>query len=760
MKASVVVAIALTARLADAAPPPPSGAHPRLIIDADLKAAWQAQAKLPHGPVIGAMALCDDAINTKEHDRALYQGQEWAKIEAACLIAWQATGEDKYQKTAIKFWLALIDDLDDLGDGKGGDKAAWRDSGYAIRNLGPYTALGYDWLYDKLTDDQKARARQRWKSWLDWYESKGYRAHAPGSNYHAGYLISATMIAIAEGGEAGGDGDALWNRVADQMWSVEMARALVRDGVLEGGDWLEGWQYGPLSVAEYALGARLMKKYGGGEVPGIKQWLSSILRRHVYALTPAEEGTFAAGDTEHEEPNIPVRVPTLAAVALGDASADDKRLARGELARMKLTDKEYPLYAALAGVGERPVLVPRESWPTWYVADGANNLYARTRWDDKAVWFVAECSHSYDMDHRHPDAGNFVITRGKDNAIVDPSPYGSLSTLTSNAPTVDSSLPSEEFTPSQAEWGDATFEWTTQTASGVLAARCDYAKTFQYKEKKSQVPDATRDFVLLPNKDGTAAALVIVDAADTGKDSRNMFLRFYSTQKWDIRGESASAVVGGTTVSIDTVMKSGGGAPQAGHPTMKDCFGEGVKRGGCEAARFPANSYKLEIPGDKPRAVNIIGVTGGDKVTGKKLEGDGWAGVQVGGVRDAVVVWPLEKGKGFTYTGPRGATHVVLAAGGEVKASKGGDGCKVEVAGGDAKPVIVQLDGECQVSVDKEAPSAAGVETHLPSIPGVNNNRKPPRGGCCRGQTTPDTSSTMSFVVVGAIIVRRRRRKV
>ena len=60
----------------------------------------------------------------------------------------------------------------------------------------------------------------------------------------------------------------------------------------------------------------------------------------------------------------------------------------------KLVDQDYLLYDALAGVGDKPALVPRASWPTWYVADGTGTLFARTRWDERAVWFVAECQRA------------------------------------------------------------------------------------------------------------------------------------------------------------------------------------------------------------------------------------------------------------------------------------------------------------------------------------------------------------------------------
>src|SRR5207249_3859026 len=133
-----------------------------------------------------------------------------------------------------------------------------------------------------------------------WYRDHGYRAHVPGTNYHAGYLIAATAIAIAQAGD--GDDGARWREVADTMWGTEMTAALAPGGVLDGGDWPEGWQYGPLAVAEYALAARLARG-AGLATPGVARWLDAVLRRHVYALSPADRG-FAGGDTEEKTPNV------------------------------------------------------------------------------------------------------------------------------------------------------------------------------------------------------------------------------------------------------------------------------------------------------------------------------------------------------------------------------------------------------------------------------------------------------------------------
>ncbi|MGE5183460.1 MAG: hypothetical protein ACM31C_15420 [Acidobacteriota bacterium] len=739
----------------------PTGKHPRILLDSQLRDAWREQARLPHGPVKGAIALCDEARTTKEHDHALYQGSEWAKTLQACLVAWAATEDDHHAQTAIKFMTALLDDRDMLGDHLGGDESARRDDGYAIRNLAPYTAIAYDWLHDRLPPELRERARHRWKAWLDWYQAKGYRAHAPGSNYNAGYVLSATLVAIAEAGDAGADGTALWNEVESKIWKQELATALSDDGVLAGGDWPEGWQYGPLAVAELSLGARAMRQQGV-DIPGVARWLDSLLRHHVYALSPGG-GMYAGGDTETEAANVPPHVLELDAIALGDASPDDKRWARGELSRLQLADNDFLLYDALAGVGDKPVLPPRAAWPTWYLAQGTGTLFARTRWDDQAVWFVTTCHAGIDLDHRHADAGNFVLSRGKDDVIVDPSPYGSQSTLTSNAPTVASAQFPKDYIPSQASWSEKTgFDFATQRKSGVIAARCDYSDQYKFQDRRSDVPDAFRDLVVLPGAEGKDAIVIVVDRANTGGDSRDMYLRFRTPGHLALSGEVGTATVGGTQLTIAPIVKTSGKAA-IGVPSQKDCYKEGTVRGQCDAARFPVTDYRLELAGPRPFAAHVLTAIDAraQAPAVMPLSGDGWQGAHV---RDATVVWRTgigaSKGK-LAYRAPPGR-HVVLDAPDKagmatVTAKRDGDACVVEVTPGGslpARPLIVELDAQCDVTLDPEAPAASAAGTRPAGAAGHRVHSRP--AGCCGAQTTPGSPIAMAFVV-GALAWRRRR---
>jgi MYXO-CTERM domain-containing protein len=748
---ALVAMIICSSALAVAAPPVPNGPHPRIILN-DVRAAWRQQASEEHGPVKGAIALCDEARTSQEHDRAQYQGSEWAKTLQACLVAWAATDSNDHAQTAIKFMTALFDDLDQLGDGKGGDAAARRDDGYAIRNLGPYTALAYDWLYDKLTPQQREHAKGRWKAWLAWYAEKGYRNATAGSNYHMGYALTATMIAIAT------EDAELWSTVADTIWSKQLLPAMAEGGVLDGGDWPEGWQYGPLSVAELSLAARAMRG-AGMEMPNVAKWLGSLLRVYLYGLSPSDR-EFPGEDTESETPNLEPSVLVFDAIALGDANPDDKRWARGELSRLQLADKDYLLYDALAGVGERPQLAPRDKWPTWYAAAGDGELFARTRWDATAMWFVAKCHATIDTDHRHPDAGDFVLSRGKDDVIVDPSPYGTRSTLTGNAPTVLSPHLPPSYKPSQGYWGEKSgWDFATQRASGVVAARCDYADQYRFQDRASDIPFARRDFVLVPSADGTAAQLVVIDRAQASE----MDLRFRSPGTLALAGTAATVTIGATKLVID----GSGGMPQiAPPPAEKDCYKDEDHKGACTAARFPVTDYRVQIAGPAPQAMHVFSATASSGAAKSQALGDAqgaWSGVHLTGVRDAVVVWRAAGSGPFSYAAPKSnaTTHVILdapeqAGKATVAAHADGDNCAVTVTpGGDtpATPVIVTLDASCNVTADVEAAAS----TTTVSRPSRVSEPHSARGGCCGAEAAPGSSAAMALVVL-AFATRRRKR--
>jgi len=71
-------------------------------------------------------------------------------------------------------------------------------------------------------------------------------------------------------------------------------------GVMVGGDWGEGWQYGPLSVLEYATAARALEE-NGAALPEMDAWTNSLVLRAIYATVPRGDGMYAGGDFDSED---------------------------------------------------------------------------------------------------------------------------------------------------------------------------------------------------------------------------------------------------------------------------------------------------------------------------------------------------------------------------------------------------------------------------------------------------------------------------
>src|SRR5690606_1795827 len=143
------------------------------------------------------------------------------------------------------------------------------------------------------------------------------------------------------------------------------------------------------------------------------------------------------------------------------------------------------------------------------------------------------------------------LSRGDDALIVDPTPYGSLSTLTGNATPVTSEGLAESYRPSQGPCGrDTDSAWARKTTFGIAAARCDYADQFA-KHKygiPSDIERAERDYVLI--EDGARGTAIVIDRAATGKATKELHLRFRTADELSLSGDVASGQSGSSSLQI------------------------------------------------------------------------------------------------------------------------------------------------------------------------------------------------------------------
>lgn len=614
--AAAVAAMAVVVVCGVACLAAPAYAKPAVVLDDGMVAVWQAAAKQRDSAVGRAIVRCSDiTARPTEFVRDHYMGLDWAQYLQACLVAYVATGNEAHAKTAMRYAMALADDLEKIGDGRGGNEAARRDSGFSIRALGPNLALAYDWLYDHplMTKAVKAKLRERLWAWVSWYRASGYRARAPGNNYHAGYVAAATLGYAAIERDLTDAEQAQWAFVKAEIWDTDMKAALAAGGVLEGGDWPEGWQYGPLAVVNYALAGRALS-HRGYELAGFTAWSRSLLPRFLHGLAP-NGMMFVGGDTQAETPSLPANSMVLAAVIIADPNGAAAGQARALIAAKKLQLREFPLIEALAesipADATKVASIGRS-----YVARGSGTLYARTLGggsNGDAVWMAMQCSKTLDVDHRPPNTGNLVISRGRDELVVDPSPYGSLSSLTSNAPTVSSPQLPDDYRPSQAFWGKSSgFAHLAQTSSGAVTLRCEYGDQYAFQSNPSDVRRAYREVALVPYQGGKSAAVFVFDAAEAATE-RTFHLRFRSPGRFDKMGDAYSATVGASQLGVFPVGFAANGK-QAAKAEARilpkgDCFRDGVARGACDAARFASNEYRAVLSGTKLTAGHVLDVT-------------------------------------------------------------------------------------------------------------------------------------------------------
>jgi hypothetical protein len=736
--------LALTfAGRAQAAPAPPRTPHPRIYLNAGTLAAIKKNGRQSGTWAARAVEVCQDASRHPErYLKSGYQGSDWAAIASTCGMAWQMVRDPKLAAAGIRMWRALMEDVETVGDGKAckassppqnWNASIWRDTGYAIRFVGPHAALAYDWLHDAPGVDEALLRQSRacFGSWVDWYTKDGYMHSTPGANYHAGFVFAKSLIAIATAGEDAA-GDRAWKEVVDDIFGAQIIGQGLAGagepvgkpaGALLGGDWPEGWQYGPLSVIEYALAARAVEE-NGAPLPAVRHWLGDVVVRALHGVTPGGDRVYVGGDTDYAGYYLPQNGAGVAAALLGLTGDRAAAWARFSVGKRPPGKEGNPAIEALAELRT----VPPEDYrrggpPPYYLARGTRNVYARSDWKDSAFWAVFTSAPRLVPDHQHPNASNFVLSRGSDDLIVDPSPYGTRSTMTGNAATVAARVVGTNYLPSQTSWSHAELPWARATKSGIVAARADYHLAFQFSEIPSDIQFALRDWVFIPEGE-----IVSIDRTATGAAERKTYLRFKTPAHLALGADHrlASGVVGRSSIAIHAVDLSGGN-PVVRTPPIGHC--DVAVFGACEAARLRVDEYALEIPGPTATAVHVIdGLNKGEPPAEVRAQKSGGLGVLVKrGARRTLVMTSGRTSAGaesrlaYSADGGDKTWHVVFDAPEDdrgratVTASAANGQCAIEIKPGGSssftgRPLIFVVAGAaagCAVTEDPAAPWAS-----------------------------------------------------
>lgn len=738
-----MLAASFVSTSASAAPPPPTGSHPRLFLNPTVLAKVKANAAIAGTAIKKTIAACDDTLKNPGSytQRGGVDGSTWPGAAVDCAAAWQATGDAKYATQSIKYWRASLEDDQSLGDKLGctvGAVGTWdgngnppaglltivHDTGYPIRWYGPFISLTYDWMYSAPGVDEALRAQTRtcMGYWIDWYSKSGYHHDEAGANYNAGFVIGKTFAAIAMAGELA---KPFWAETVDDVFGkllVGQGLAGLNDpaapaGALVGGDWAEGWQYGPLSVYEYAMAARALEE-SGAALPAMDTWTSSLVLHLLYATEPAGTGMYPGGDFDDDATWAPVGTTAVNAIRVGPSSQTAAEWAQALYDAKKLAPSGFVYDIVAETRGASAVDYNATARPTFYLARGTGNFFARTSWKPDAYWGVFHSSPMVVSDHEHMDAGNVVFTRGADPILVDPSPYGARGTLNTNAPTLDSDVVTGDYKPSQTPWSEAKLAYARGTSTNVFAARADYAKAFIFSSKPSDVPWAVRDWVMLPEGE-----VVLVDRATTKDAAHLMHLNLHTrTTGLSYQNGIASGTAGSSKVAIHAIAV-GGATPTAGAGVTGDCFTGPY--GSCVKGRFDHFVYSVNVPGPNAYAVHVVDALGASDApataaafTNGQVQG---TALVRGTQRTYVLVSNAPQGQSgasMTYAVPDAARHVVFDAPEDatghsnVTATVSGSTCAITITPGSAltgRPLVFGVSSPADgCKVTEDAPGTGG----------------------------------------------------
>ena len=194
-----------------------------------------------------------------------------------------------------------------------------RDTGYDIRFGLRNLMLAYDWLYDEFSPSERDLIVKVATNWIDWYHNTpGYVESWPAENYYAGYLQGITLTAFATAGDNPAAG-----RFFNLLWSKLLNEVPVMNQYLAGGDWAEGWNYGPYSVTEFALVNTVLRD-AGVDWSADFDWLQHLPRSLLYQVAPdfSETRSYGGYSGNYPHKTSPAMLATLSTTTQDNGYAD------------------------------------------------------------------------------------------------------------------------------------------------------------------------------------------------------------------------------------------------------------------------------------------------------------------------------------------------------------------------------------------------------------------------------------------------------
>lgn len=390
----------------------PKQQHPRLFAAADtfakLKEGVKSDALLRKW--YGDLQKTTDKTLTKPvgayetpDGRRMLSARDARPIIEQNAMMFRLSGEEKYAKRAVQEMMAMVAFPD------WNDKKEFLNTAEITAGMG----IGYDWLYDYLTQEQrdsvrKAIVEKGLQKALDAHNNKVWWSVRtdPVNNWSAvcngGIIVGALAIGDEEKEKA------LAGEIIAR--SLQSVQNIILSHWEPDGGWSEGpgyWRYMMEYTVSYmaALQTSLGTTYGHAQTPG----LHKTAFFPVYTTGP--QGTFNFGDSDSGK----MKIPELFWLA---KATNDPKLAGQRIAMMEDAKQAGGVYDLLwydPKFRDTNMTLTTDQ----YYRD-AELVTMRSKWNDPAAAFAGFKAGTAIASHSHSDIGEFVFHANGEQWAIDP----------------------------------------------------------------------------------------------------------------------------------------------------------------------------------------------------------------------------------------------------------------------------------------------------------------------------------------------------
>lgn len=357
-----------------------------------------------------------------------YGGVGWLNAVEPLGLAYRMTGNVAYanQVKAILNVMAA----------SGTAPMTWN-SGYAARGAVLALALGYDWVYDQLSDTDKASYASVLDAWWNWTQTSGgayawYGTPNPDDNYYGGVIVGFGLAALAVEGDDGNASAMQFAILTSFNTYVAGPSGILQQSAL-GGYPIEGFNYGQthfMRLIQYMQG---MKTAGKADLLSANSaWVRTVAKSLLYNLKPdmwstTDEGGFTGNFSHILTQNYPL---FLSDILSRYGSCTESQWMQWLFANM----------AAVPISGGTPASYRPSSFETFlynsgvvqksysdilisYFSPGDKHLYVRKDWTPASVYMTFNGGTrgtnvgSY-TNHQNRSAGHVLVQRGSDYLLI------------------------------------------------------------------------------------------------------------------------------------------------------------------------------------------------------------------------------------------------------------------------------------------------------------------------------------------------------